>query len=84
MNPWRNKPAAVFSASIGGYGAMAANHALRQTFVCVDLIPMQQPEVYISRVHTLFDESGNINEDTKSFLKKAVNVFLKHVQRFEN
>lgn len=80
-NPWANKPVAVFSASMGEYGAMAANHALRQTFVYVDLIPMQQPEVYLSKVQDLFDENGYMVERTKVFLGKAVSAFIEHSKK---
>lgn len=77
---WMKKPAGVFSASIGGFGGMAANHALRQAFIYTNLIPMQQPEVYLPSVHTLFDENGNMVEDTKEFLQTSVLAFVEHVK----
>ncbi|MDY4129011.1 NAD(P)H-dependent oxidoreductase [Peptostreptococcus porci] len=77
---FKKKPATVFSASIGGYGAMAANLALRQAFVYVDLIPMQQPEVYLSRVQDLFDDDKIMVEDTRNFLKKCVLSFVEHAK----
>ncbi len=80
-NLWAKKPAAVFSASMGGYGAMAGNHALRQSFVYVDLIPMQQPEIYLSKVQELFDENGQMVERTKKFLNKATDAFVEHVKK---
>lgn len=79
-NLWEKKPAAVFSASTGGYGAMAANHALRQSFVYVDLITMQQPEIYLSKVDTLFDENGKIVEKTRKFLEKGILAFVDHLK----
>lgn len=78
---WAKKPAAVYSVSMGGYGAMAANHALRQVFIYVDLIPMQQPEVYLSKVQELFDESGDMIESTKVFLQKSVDAFVAHAKK---
>lgn len=77
---FKKKPAAVFSASIGGFGAMAANHALRQSFIYVDLIPMQQPEVYLSKVQDLFDEDKKMVERTREFLEKAVLSFVEHAK----
>lgn len=82
-NSWAKKPAAVFSASTGGYGGMAGNHALRQSFIFVDLIPMQQPEVYLAKVQELFDENGEMVEKTKMFLDKAVKSFLNHIKLVE-
>ncbi len=75
-NPWAKKPAAIFSASMGGFGGMAGNHALRQAFIYVDLILMQQPEVYLAHVDQLFDENGSLNKDTKAFLAGATQAFV--------
>lgn len=77
---FKKKPAAVFSASTGGFGAMAANHALRQSFIYVDLIPMQQPEIYLSKVQDLFDEDKKMVERTRKFLEKAVLSFVEHAK----
>lgn len=80
-NPWAGKPVAVFSASPGRLGGMAANHALRQSFIYLDMIPMQQPEVYLSNVDSGFD--GDVpNERTLGLLKKAVDGFCRHAKRF--
>lgn len=76
---WAKKPAAVFSASPGGFGGVLANHALRQVLVYNDLIPMQQPEVYLSKVHTLF-ENGELNAVTTTFLNKAVDRLVEMVE----
>lgn len=42
-------PAAVVSVTPYKLGAFGANHALRQTFVFLNLLVMQQPEAYIRR-----------------------------------
>lgn len=81
-NQWDGKPAAVLSASIGGFGAMEANFALRQNFIFVNLMVMQQPEVYLSNVANLFDKDGNMVEDTKNFLQQVVDAFIEHVNRY--
>lgn len=74
-SPLRGKPAGVFSASMGGMGGMAANHAIRQSFTFLDLMPLQQPEVYLGRIDTLFNE-GELVEDTKAFIKEAVDAYV--------
>lgn len=81
-NLWGQKPAAVFSASMGASGGMAGNHALRQAFIYVDLILLQQPEVYLGKVHESFDENGQVVEHTKELLQKAVDGFVAHAKRF--
>ena len=75
-NLWYGKPAAVFSASMGTSGGAMGNHALRQSFVYVNLITMNQPEVYISAIHTLFDKEGNLVSDTKTFLEDSTRAFV--------
>lgn len=82
-NLWRGKAVAVMSASIGSMGAVSANLALRQTFVNLDMHPMQQPEVYLAKVDTLFDDLGKLDERTRTFLQKAVDAFLEHVKKFQ-
>ncbi|MDY5836113.1 MAG: NAD(P)H-dependent oxidoreductase, partial [Eubacteriales bacterium] len=79
-NPWAGKRAAVFSSSPGGFGGMAANHALRQVFVFLDIIPIQQPEVYLSKVDTLF-EGESLKEGTREFLRCAVMTLVNSIKK---
>lgn len=79
-NPWAGKPAAVFSASPGGFGGMAGNHALRQVFVCLGIIPLQQPEVYIPKISSCFD-GDMMNDKTLALLRKAVDAFAVLVRK---
>lgn len=80
-NPWAGKPVAVFSASVGRLGGMAANHALRQSFIYLDMIPMQQPEVYLSNIDGSFVDD-RVDERTLGLLKRAVEGFSRHAARF--
>lgn len=82
-NSWEKKPAAVFSASIGSMGGMAANHALRQSFIFVDMFAMQQPEVYLGHVHDLFKD-GEIIPGAKHLLEHAVLEFVEYAKFFQN
>lgn len=75
-NLWDGKVAAVFSASMGSTGGAMGNHALRQSFVYVNLITMNQPEVYIPAIHTLFNEEGNLVDDTRIFLEDSTRAFV--------
>ena len=75
-NLWDGKVAAVFSASMGSTGGAMGNHALRQSFVYVNLITMNQPEVYIPAIHTLFDKEGNLVDDTRTFLEDSTRAFV--------
>ena len=74
---WDGKPGAIFSNSPGVVGGFGANHHLRQSLVFLNIPVMQQPEVYLSKINELFDESGTVKEgETKEFLKKAVDGFI--------
>lgn len=75
-NLWDGKVAAVFSASMGSTGGAMGNHALRQSFVYVNLITMNQPEVYIPAIHTLFDEEGKLVDSTRTFVENATRAFV--------
>jgi chromate reductase len=63
---------------------MAGNHALRQSFVYVDMIPMQQPEIYLAKVDTLFDEQGQMVDRTRNFLQRGVLAFVDHVKLIQS
>ena len=59
---------------------MAANHALRQTFVHLNMPAMQQPEAYISNAGDLVDTAGKVaNEKTGQILAGYMGAFAKWV-----
>jgi NAD(P)H-dependent FMN reductase len=74
-NMWDGKPSGVVSVTPYQLGAFGANHALRQTFVFLNLPVMQQPEAYISKVNELFKDGELINEETRKFLAKFMVAF---------
>lgn len=82
-NSWAGKPALVITASQGGFGGMAANHALRQVFIFTDIVPVQSPEIYLSNIQNYF-EQGKMNEDTKNFIKQGVNKFISLAEKLKN
>jgi NAD(P)H-dependent FMN reductase/ketosteroid isomerase-like protein len=76
QNVFAGKPAAVASVTPYSGGAMAANHALRQSFVYLDLAVMQQPEAYIQNADKLVDADGKVLDD------KASNLFSTFMAAF--
>lgn len=81
QNSWDGKPGAVISVSIGSIGGFGANHHLRQSLVFINVPTMAQPEAYIGNAMDLFDDDGNlINESTKKFLKNFILAFEKWVE----
>jgi len=79
---WTGKPTAVVSVSPGALGAFGANHCLRQSFVFLDMPAMQQPEAYIGNVAKLFNDKGELgNESTREFLGKFLQAFAVWIER---
>jgi NAD(P)H-dependent FMN reductase len=75
-NVWDGQAAGVVSVTPYKLGAFGANHALRQTFVFLNLLVMQQPEAYIGGAADLFDDGGKLKSDeTSAFLSKFMMAF---------
>ncbi len=84
-NVWNEKPAAIVSVSIGNISGFGANHHLRQSLAFVNAPTMGQPEAYIGGATDLFDEKGNLtNDSTKDFLKSFMVAFEKWVETIVN
>ena len=81
-NVFAGKPAAVVSVSPYAGGAMAANHALRQSFVYLDLAVMQQPEAYLRDGDKIVDADGKVSDpDTDKRLSGFMKAFAGWVER---
>jgi chromate reductase, NAD(P)H dehydrogenase (quinone) len=78
---WNGKPGAVMSVSPGAIGGFGANHHLRQSLVFLNVPTMQQPEAYIGNAANLFDENGNLsNDSTREFAAKYMHAFAAWVE----
>jgi len=72
-NAWAGKPVAVMGASIGSLGTARAQYHLRQSFVFLNMYPVNQHEVMIANAAKRFDEQGNLlDEDTKKYIRKLL------------
>jgi chromate reductase len=61
---WAGKPVAVMGASVGALGTARAQYHLRQTFVYLDMYPLNRPEVMIGSAAQRFDERGELTDET--------------------
>ena len=78
---WNGKPAGVISVAPGAIGGFGANHALRQSFVFLNMPCMPQPEAYVGGAATLFDEQGRIKVDgTRRFVQLFMEAFAAWVE----
>ncbi len=78
-NVWGGKKGAVISVSPGALGGFGANHALRQAVVFLDIVMLQQPEMYIGGVARLLDKEGRVSVDTEAFLGKFAARFSEFI-----
>lgn len=70
---WNGKPVAVMGASIGRIGTARAQCHLRQVFVFLNMLPINQPEVMISNAAERFDAEGNLKDErTKKLLGRLL------------
>ena len=60
---WSGKPVAVMGASVGLFGTVRAQMQLRQTFVFLDMFPVNKPEVMIGNAGKAFDAHGKLLDE---------------------
>jgi len=78
---WNGKPGAVISASPGAIGGFGAFHHLRQTLVFLN-VPALNIEAYIGGAFTLFDDNGElVNESTTEFLRAYGQAFKAWIEK---
>jgi chromate reductase len=73
-NSFEGKPVAIMSASTGMLGGARAQYHLRQTFVFLNMHPLNKPEVFITFAAQKFDANGRLNDDTaRKLIKDLLN-----------
>jgi chromate reductase len=63
-NAFEGKPVAIMSASIGMLGGARAQYHLRQSFVTLDMHPVNKPEVMVTFAPQKFDSEGKLIDET--------------------
>ena len=82
--PFAGKPVALMGASMSLLGAARAQYHLRQTFVFLDALPINKPEVFIAQAHTRFDETGALTDEaTRGFIKALVEALANWTRRLQ-
>jgi chromate reductase len=81
-NAWNDKPAVVMSTAPGLFGGVRAHYHLLQVFVFLNIHPMNQPEVMISKANERFDAEGNLaDETTKKLMTQALENLVAWTRR---
>jgi len=79
-----NKPVALMSASIGKFGGARAQYHLRQSFVFLNMHPINYPEVMLAQAQQHIDENGKLtNEETRNLIKQLLEELAKWIKRLQ-
>jgi chromate reductase len=78
-NAWDDKPAAIMGASVSLLGTARAQYHLRQSFVFLNIHPLNQPEVMIPTAGDRFDKDGNLTDETS---RKLITEMLDRLVRW--
>ena len=62
-NSFEDKPVAIMSASTGVLGGSRAQYHLRQTFVFLNMHPVNDPEVIVPFVEEKLDKNGKLTDE---------------------
>ena len=72
-NALANKPVAIMSASTGMLGGARAQYHLRQSFIFLNMHPVNKPEVMLPFAAQNVDANGKLtNEQTKTLIKQLI------------
>ncbi len=81
-NPFEGKPVAIMSASIGRLGGARAQYHLRQSFVYLNMHPINFPEVMLSNAGDNVDKNGRLtNKETRRLIKQLLEELIKWTQK---
>lgn len=71
--PLEGKPVAIMSASSGRFGGARAQYHLRQSFIFLNMQPINRPEVMLSDAIHNVDANGNLtNEQTRQLIHQLL------------
>lgn len=84
-NPLQGKPVAIMSASTGRFGGARAQYHLRQSFVFLDMKPVNKPEVMLSDAEHNVDAEGKVtNEQTRQLIGKLLEALAAWTIKLQN
>jgi len=80
--PFKDKPVAVLSATMGPVGGARNQYDLRKILGCLDAIVMPKPEVFIGVCHTKFDAQGQLTDEaTRNIMSDQQQAFERWIRR---
>lgn len=83
-NAFDGKPVAVMGASIGMTGTARAQYHLRQSFVFLNMYPINQPEVMVPFAHDKIDKNGKvIDQKTREKIRELIESLITWTRRLK-
>jgi chromate reductase, NAD(P)H dehydrogenase (quinone) len=83
-NAFNGKPVAVMGASIGTLGTARAQYDLRRSFVFLNMLPLNQPEVMVSFAQDKVDSSGRLtDEKTRKRIRELFESLIAWTKRMK-
>jgi chromate reductase len=83
-NSFEDKPVAIMSASTGMLGGARAQYHLRQSFVFLNMHPVNKPEVFINFASQKFDDKGRLlDEKTKELIRELLDNLVAWAKRLK-
>jgi chromate reductase len=84
-NSLQGKPVAIMSASTGMLGGARAQYHLRQTFVFLDMHPLNRPEVFVTFAPQKFDENGHLKDEmSRKLIRDLLDSLVKWTIRLNS
>jgi chromate reductase len=81
-NAFDGKPVAVMGASIGTLGTARAQYDLRRSFVFLNMLPLNQPEVMVSFAQDKVDSNGRVtDEKTRKKIRELLESLIAWTRR---
>lgn len=78
------KPVAMMSASVGRLGGARAQYHLRQSFVFLNMFPINYPEVMLPQAQQYIDENGKLrNEETRKLIRQLLEELIKLTKKLQ-
>ena len=82
--PLEGKPVAIMSASIGRLGGARAQYHLRQTFVFLNMHPVNRPEVMLPSAQDNVDANGRVtNEQTRQLIRQLIEALVEWTKKLK-
>jgi len=83
-NAFEGKPVAIMSASVGRLGGARAQYHLRQSFIFLNMHPLNRPEVMMPFAQEHVDENGNLaDETTRQLIRQLLEALVQWTRKLK-